>query len=240
MSGKILLLDDDTNILKLLDISLTKAGYDVHTASRAEDALEIANKIEPDLIISDINMPEMDGIEFCWMIRENSKVSLVPIILLTSMKDPDFEIRGYRAGADDYLLKPIDRSVLLHHVQNLINRNQKLKTIDIDTDSGNTPKGFNGDLSELSLVEIIQLLHINKRSGILTVNSAELTFQNGQITRIRYDDLENEDALNKLVKLKDGLFNFTNQETDGPVEITANTMHLVMEACRIMDEGERN
>ena len=236
MSSKILVVDDDTNILKLLDISLTKAGYDIFVCDNAEDAIEKANSIRPDLIISDINMPEMDGIEFCWMIRENSEIPMVPFIFLSSLKDPDYEIRGYRAGADDFLSKPIDRSDLLEHVAALINRSKKLQSMDPEREKS-ASKGISGDLSELSLLEIIQLININKRSGIFTVSDAKLYFKDGNIIKAEYDEEKNEKAINKLVKLKEGHFQFTNQAVDVDVEISANTMHIVMEACRIMDEN---
>ena len=235
MSAKILVVDDDTNILKLLDISLTKAGYDIFVCDNAEDAIDKANSIIPDLIISDINMPEMDGIEFCWMIRENSDVPMVPFIFLSSLKDPDYEIRGYRAGADDFLSKPIDRSDLLEHVEALINRSKKLQSM--DTDKEKSTKGISGDLSELSLLEIIQLININKRSGILSVATAQLYFRDGNIIKAEYDGEKNEKAINNLVKLKEGHFQFMNQDVDVDVEINANTMHIVMEACRLMDEN---
>lgn len=236
MSSKILVVDDDSNILKLLDISLTKAGYDIFVCDNAEDAIDKANSIHPDLIISDINMPEMDGIEFCWMIRENSEVPMVPFIFLSSLKDPDYEIRGYRAGADDFLSKPIDRADLLEHVSALINRSKKLNSMDPNKDA-NTPKGISGDLSELSLLEIIQLININKRSGILNVSSAKLYFQDGNIIKAEFDGEKNEKAINKLVALKEGHFQFLNEELNIEAEISANTMHIVMEACRLMDEN---
>ena len=236
MADTILLVDDDKNILKLLDISLTKAGYDVISSDNAEAAIQLANERKPDIIISDINMPEMDGIEFCWMIRENSDVPMVPFIFLSSLKDPDYEIRGYRAGADDFLSKPIDRSDLLQHVESLIRRNHKLQAMDKPSESEKNQKGFSGDLSELSLVEIIQLITINRRSGILTVNEAQLFFQSGSVIKARYKDFQNEAAINELVKLHTGAFNFINQDITVEAEIQANTMHIVMEACRLMDE----
>jgi DNA-binding response OmpR family regulator len=235
MNPKILIVDDDPNILKLLDISLTKAQYDVISCDSAEKAISTANKEKPDLIISDVNMPEMDGIEFCWMIRENSDVPLTPFIFLTSMRDPDFEVRGYRAGADDFLNKPIDREILLEHVKILLDRNKKLKSLD----DKKTPvsKGINGELSELSLVEIIQLLNINKRSGQLKVEKGLILFSKGQIMKAEYQNLKNEDAIYHLVTFKKGHFSFTNQELEIEQELETSTMSVVMEACRRMDES---
>jgi two-component system alkaline phosphatase synthesis response regulator PhoP len=162
MAKKILIVDDNPNVLKLLNISLSKAGYQIVEAENGEVAFQVANKERPDLIISDIMMPQMDGIELCWMIRENSEVPLVPFIFLTSFDDSEMEIRGFRAGADEYLNKPIDRKELLERVEELLNRTEKLKTID---DTTETKKAFEGDLKDLSIVELVQMLKkVIKRS----------------------------------------------------------------------------
>jgi DNA-binding response OmpR family regulator len=238
MPYKILAVDDDKNILKLLEISLTKAGYDVITVDNAEEAIGIASSEKPNVIISDISMPEMDGIEFCWMIREKSDVPLTPFIFLSSLRDPDFEIRGYRAGADDFLSKPIDREVLLEHVDTLIQRSLKLQNMDSDQGDDKAGKGFTGALSELSLVEIIQLISINKRSGTLNVGESVLYFNKGSIIKATHEGYANEEAIYQLVKLKTGTFEFANKKIDLEPEIHVNTMHIIVEACRLMDENQ--
>lgn len=237
MAYKILTVDDDHNILKLLEISLTKAGYDVITVDNAEEAIGIASEQKPDLIISDISMPEMDGIEFCWMIREKSDVPLTPFIFLSSLRDPDFEIRGFRAGADDFLSKPIDRADLLNHVGALINRSKKLTDMDNSPKETSENKGFSGDVSELSLVEIFQLISINKRSGTLKMGDSMVFFKDGNIIKATHEGWANENAINEMVKLKTGTFQFVNMPISIEPEITTNTMHLIVEACRLMDEN---
>ena len=87
----IVIVDDNPHVLKLLRISLEKAGYEIHSAENGDEGLEVVNKIQPDLIISDVMMPQTDGIEFCWMIRENSATPMVPFIFLTSLEDRDME-----------------------------------------------------------------------------------------------------------------------------------------------------
>ena len=106
MADKILIVDDNEHILKLLKISLEKAGYDVTVAHNGDEGLERANEVSPDLIISDVMMPLTDGIEFCWMVRENSSVPMVPFVFLTSVSDKEMEIRGFRAGACEQQNKP--------------------------------------------------------------------------------------------------------------------------------------
>jgi len=236
MSHKILIVDDNPSVLKLLNISLSKAGYNIVEADNGETAFEVANREHPDIIISDIMMPQMDGIELCWMIRENSEVPLVPFIFLTSFDDSEMEIRGFRAGADEYLSKPIDRKELLERVADLLERTGKLKTIE---DTTNTKKAFSGDLKDLSIVELVQMLNLNKKSGILKIEgdkSGEIYLKNGHLCGAKSPAGEGEEAVYELVAIDNGTFNFELSEHDLPQNITNSTMNVIMEACRIMDE----
>ena len=237
MAGKILIVDDNPSVLKLLNISLSKAGYQIIEADNGETAFEVANKEHPDLIISDIMMPQMDGIELCWMIRENSEVPLVPFIFLTSFDDSEMEIRGFRAGADEYLSKPIDRKELLERVEELLERTGKLKTIE---DTAETKKAFSGDLKDLSIVELVQMLNLNKKSGILRIegkNNGEIYLKEGQLYGAKTETKSGEEAIYELVVLTEGAFNFELSDKELEKNIKNSTMNVIMEACRIMDEN---
>lgn len=237
MAQKILIVDDNPSVLKLLNISLSKAGYEIVEAENGEEAFATANKELPDLIISDIMMPQMDGLELCWMIRENSKVPVVPFIFLTSFDDPETEVKGFRAGADKYLNKPIERKDLLDRVSELLNRKSKLNDI------SNSSKGFAGDLKDLSIVELVQMLNLNKKSGALNISAATdgiVYLKDGQLHAAVCGDLTGEDAIYKLVEQTDGKFNFEINDVSIERNINSSTMNVIMEACRIMDEKNLN
>jgi DNA-binding response OmpR family regulator len=233
MAHKILIVDDNPSVLKLLNISLSKAGYEVVEAENGEEAFAAANKELPDLIISDIMMPQMDGLELCWMIRENSKVPVVPFIFLTSFDDPETEVKGFRAGADKYLNKPIERKDLLDRVGELLNRKSKLNDI-------SNKKGFAGDLKDLSIVELVQMLNLNKKSGALNISASgtegKIYLKDGQLHAAECEDLKGEDAIYKLVEQVNGKFNFEINDVSIERNINGSTMNVIMEACRIMDE----
>ncbi|GAB4371949.1 MAG: hypothetical protein Kow0042_15000 [Calditrichia bacterium] len=238
MSEKILIVDDNPHVLKLLRISLEKAGYEVSTATNGDEGLEKANEIQPDLIISDIMMPDTDGIEFCWMVRENSSVPMVPFIFLTSLEDRDMEIRGFRAGADEYLIKPVDRKILLEKVNTLIQRAKRVKSI--DSEETTLVKGFEGNLADLSLVEVIQLLNMNKRSGTLEISGkseGQLIFKNGELIFARVDNRSGVEAINHSVRIKEGFFKFEPVAEDVKPNIEGSTMNVLLEALRLMDES---
>lgn len=240
MAEKILVVDDNPSVLKLLNISLTKAGYDIIEAENGEEAFETANENLPDLIISDIMMPQMDGLELCWMIRENSKIPMVPFIFLTSFDDPETEVKGFRAGADKYLNKPIERKDLLEKVRELLDRRKKVNDVakkELDS------KGFAGDLSDLSIVELVQMLNLNRKSGTLYIEAkaaGEIYLKDGQLHAAKCLDLEGEKAVYKLVEQQDGKFNFELNEVTVERNIEGSTMNVIMEACRIMDENRHD
>lgn len=126
---KILLVDDDEDILDLLEYNLSKEGYDVKTALNGKIAIEIANKFLPDLIIMDVMMPEMDGIETCGEIRKNQLLANTIITFLTARGEDYSQIAGYEAGADDYITKPIKPKVLFSKIKGLLRRSVLESTI---------------------------------------------------------------------------------------------------------------
>ena len=125
---KILLVDDEKDILEFLTYNLEKEGYNVVTADNGKKALEIAKKILPDLIILDVMMPEMDGVSTCIEIKKNPKLNDVLILFLTARSEEYSELAGFNAGADDYVVKPIKPKLLISRIQALLRRNKKNDT----------------------------------------------------------------------------------------------------------------
>lgn len=128
---KILLVDDEKDILEFLTYNLEKEGYNVVTADNGKKALEIAKRILPDLIILDVMMPEMDGVSTCIEIKKHPKLSDVLILFLTARSEEYSELAGFDAGADDYIKKPIKPKLLIRRVNALLRRNKKNYISDI-------------------------------------------------------------------------------------------------------------
>lgn len=119
---KILLVDDEVDILEFISYNLEKEGYKVYTAQNGLEAIKLAEKKTPDLIILDVMMPEMDGIAACEEIRKIPVLQNVVIAFLTARGEDYSQIAGFEAGADDYITKPIRPKVLVSRVKALLKR----------------------------------------------------------------------------------------------------------------------
>lgn len=119
---KILIVDDEPDILEFLKYNLDKQGYDTYTAANGVEGLKIALETIPDLIILDIMMPEMDGIEACKIIKENSIFRKTLVVFLSARGEDYTQIAGFESGADDFIVKPIKIRVLIEKIKALLKR----------------------------------------------------------------------------------------------------------------------
>ena len=126
---KILLVDDEPDILEIISFNLEKVGYQVTTASNGLEALKQAKKTLPHLIILDVMMPELDGIETCERLRKEEQFQETIIMFLTARGEDYSYVAAFDAGADDYVTKPIKPKVLLSKVKGLLRRLKKKETV---------------------------------------------------------------------------------------------------------------
>jgi two-component system alkaline phosphatase synthesis response regulator PhoP len=119
---KILLVDDEPDILEFISYNLTKEGFEVFTCGNGKDAIRVAQQERPHLIILDVMMPDLDGIETCHAIREIPELKDTLIAFLTARNEDYSQIAGFDAGADDYINKPIKPRVLVSRVKALLRR----------------------------------------------------------------------------------------------------------------------
>ncbi|MBT8325874.1 MAG: response regulator transcription factor [Winogradskyella sp.] len=129
---KILLVDDEPDILEIVGYNLSSSGYNVITGDNGKEAIEKAQKHKPHLIILDVMMPEMDGIEACEKLRELPEAKDSIIVFLTARGEDYSQVAGFDAGADDYITKPIKPKVLISKVKALLRRLKE----DDDTQEG--------------------------------------------------------------------------------------------------------
>lgn len=121
---RILLVDDEDDVLEFLSYNIRKEGYEVHTANNGVKGLKIALEIIPHLIILDVMMPEMDGIETCREIKQKEELKNTIIVFLTARGEDYSQIAGFDAGADDYVTKPVKPRLLVSRIKALLRRHR--------------------------------------------------------------------------------------------------------------------
>jgi two-component system alkaline phosphatase synthesis response regulator PhoP/two-component system response regulator VicR len=129
MAKRILAVDDEKHILRLVQINLEKAGYDVITASNGREAVEKVRAHSPDLIVMDVMMPEMDGFEALKTLKADGKTAAIPVIMLTAKAQDADVFHGWQSGADLYLTKPFNPMELLTFVKRIF-ESQKQEDLD--------------------------------------------------------------------------------------------------------------
>ena len=152
---KILVVDDDTNICELLRLYLTKEGYQVTTANDGEEGLEKFNQLKPDMVLLDVMMPKMDGLEVCRRIR---KLGNTPVMMLTAKGETFDKVLGLELGADDYMVKPFDAKEVVARVKAVLRRTQ----------------GKNDNAEESKKVVTYDKLEINIANYELKVNGVQI------------------------------------------------------------------
>lgn len=126
---KILIVDDEPDILELVEYNLKKEGYTVFTAGNGQEGIALAKKVHPDLIVLDIMMPKMDGIEACRLMRAIPEFKNTFMVFLTARSEEYSEIAGFNVGADDYIAKPIKPRALVSRINAILRRNSSTEEL---------------------------------------------------------------------------------------------------------------
>ncbi|MFA5350001.1 MAG: response regulator, partial [Candidatus Omnitrophota bacterium] len=137
MKEKILIVEDEKDIIKMLEYNLKKEGFKVIAARDGEDALDLALREYPDLILLDLMLPGIDGLEVCRTLRKDTKTAPIPIIMLTAKSQESDKVVGLELGADDYITKPFSPRELIARIKAVLRRAaEKEKTPEIFQSGG--------------------------------------------------------------------------------------------------------
>jgi two-component system, OmpR family, response regulator MprA len=129
----VLVVDDEDNIIELIRLGLRYEGFQVEVASNGEQGIALAQRIDPDLVILDVMMPGIDGLEVCRRLRNNPTTRDIPILMLTAKDEVSDRILGLQTGADDYLTKPFDFYELLERIKAILRRQNRAKSVQGDS-----------------------------------------------------------------------------------------------------------
>jgi DNA-binding response OmpR family regulator len=237
MKAKILIVDDDPLITKLLEKKLSKAGFTNDSVHDGQEALEKIHQFKPDIIISDIMMPRLDGYELHRSLRQNPHTASIPFIFMSSKASPEDQLEGLRMGADEYVCKPFDFENLIERIQNVMDRSAAVNPY-------NGRPDFSGNLSRMKMVDILQLVEINLKTGELVFKKqngkieGKAFFKKGSLIDARTGNLSGQEAFFDLLEKNIGYFEFFSDSIDIPETITEPTMSVLMNGTRLIDEAQ--
>lgn len=189
-AAKILVVEDDLTIRTLLGMALQAAGYrDVSMAGRGDDGLAAARRERPDLVLLDVMLPGLDGLEVARRIRASPELAATRIIMLTARTEPEDICRGLEAGADDYVTKPFDRQVLLARVRAVLRRGLPMtEGVDFDgltVDVPNRMACLRGKPLDLTPGEFDLLAKLVSHRGRILARSAAERTVDVQVAKLR-------------------------------------------------------
>jgi len=172
MKTNILVVDDEPDLLELIDTNLTAAGFNVVSAASGREALRLARELRPQLILLDVMLPELDGLEVCKLLRHDPATRSIPIVMLTARAAEIDRVLGLELGADDYITKPFSVRELVLRVKKLLNR-QPARDADaghirfggLDIDPSRHRVAFRGRELDLTLTEFKLVALLAERRG---------------------------------------------------------------------------
>jgi two-component system alkaline phosphatase synthesis response regulator PhoP len=171
---RILVVDDEDDLLELVRYNLAKEGYDVVCVGSGEEALKVARKDPPDLIVLDLMLPAVDGLEVCRRLKGDARTREVPIVMLTAKSEESDMIAGLDRGADDYIAKPFSPRVLTARIKALLRRHDVqrqaeaelvIEVYELAINPGRHEATLAGRLLELTYTEFALLLFLARRPG---------------------------------------------------------------------------
>ena len=201
----LLLVDGYARNLRVLEVSLRKAGFSITTAGSAEQGLQYLEHAEPDLIISDTQLRGGDGFEFCRSVKQDPRWAAIPFIFLTSAGELEDKVRGLELGVEDYLTKPIYVKEVMTRVKMLLQRKQQER---IGRKDARTK--FSGQLADMAIVDLLQTIEISRKSGTIELETdlgnATVWFRDGKVIDAQMGRLAAAAAVYRLLGISEGTF----------------------------------
>jgi DNA-binding response OmpR family regulator len=243
MSYRILIVEDEPGMIELLSVALEDEGFLISIAQNGQEGLKKVDTEDPDLIISDVMMPDMNGYEFCEQLRQNPKTASIPFIFLTAKKDVSDRVRGLNLGADDYISKPFHVVEVVARIKTLMMRVSRTKAAAPAQATPESEADFSGYLGKMSIGELIQTIYMNRKNGRLVLTDenrkGELIFNDAYITYAEVDRKRGEEAVYRLLSWKTGQFRFEGGVVADNPNVRSTAESLLMEGMRRLDEYAR-
>ncbi len=233
----LLLVDADPRSLRVLEVSLRKAGYSVTTSGDVDGALELVELTEPDMILSDTRLPGKDGFALVAALKARPKWSEIALVFLSSDPSVESKVRGLELGVEDYLTKPVYIREILTRVNLVMQRKER------EGLSRTSKTRFSGSLADMGLVDLLQTIDVSRKAGVLQLTSGEkrgaIYFNEGRVIDAELGDLAGEAAIYRFLVWSEGQFELDFREVRREDRIGVSTQGLLMEGMRRLDEWGR-
>ncbi len=245
-SQTLLLVDSDARSMRMLEVSLRKAGYEVLMARDGAEAMAAIARHSPDLILSDTRLPPpegdpsapRDGYDFCERLKGDDGHTRVPFIFLTGSADLEDKIRGLKLGVEDYLTKPIYLKELLTRVQLVLARKRR------DSLQSSPKARFVGELAGMGLVDLLTTVDLGRKTGVIEIDGPEgsgsLTFRDGAVIDAASGKAVGERAAYRMLRWSEGRFEVRFGAAAVPEDlarkVSQSTQGLMLEGLRRADE----
>ncbi len=236
MSARILVVDDDRDICRMVGLVLRGRGYEVIEANEGDEALRLAADAPPDLAVVDLLMPRMNGFALCRALREFTPERPIPVIMLTCLDEVEQRVQGFEAGADDYVCKPFSADELAARVAAVLRRTYGRQEAEGATQ---------GSLSDLPLSDLMQLMAAGRKTGTLYLRRGELegvlSLVEGRPVVATLGEKAGPEAVFALLQWEDGRFRYDSTPLDAPPNLPAKATceELLLGAARWADETSR-
>jgi CheY-like chemotaxis protein len=232
----LLLVDGDAKNLRVMEVSLKKAGFQVTTAADGRDALEKVKISPPDLVLSDTRLAEVDGFELCRRLKADERFVNIPFVFLSSQKALEDKVRGLELGGEDYLTKPI-------YIREIVTRMKMiLQKADERFERRETKGGFSGNLADMGVVDLVQTFEVGRKTGLVRIegeHSGAIFFRDGRVVDAELGKLTGENAFYRVLNTFEGKFEVHFEPVGRPDRIEVSTQGLLLEGMRRLDEWGR-
>ncbi|MCG3121098.1 MAG: Regulator of RpoS [bacterium] len=235
----ILVADGDPKNLQILRESLEASGFEVIVASDGLQAWQKISSDVPDLILSEVNLPKLDGFQLLEKLKADPVTSSIPLMFLTNRRELQDRVRSLRGGVKDYMIKPLHVKEVIARVRMILRRMERIREEEIES-----TRKLAGRLEEFSVIDLIENFGMERKTGILTLynannKSGEIYFRDGAVINSSLGNLKAEKAVYQMLPWKRGHFTMTFKEINVPDEIAVSNLGLLLQGFKRMEERER-
>ncbi|MBN2088493.1 response regulator [candidate division KSB1 bacterium] len=235
----ILVADGDPKNLQILKEHLGEANFQVATVNTGLQAWEYIKKSRPTLVLSEVTLPGLDGLQLLEKMQKDPETAPIPLIFLTNRRELQDRVRSLKMGAKDYLVKPLHVKEVIAHIKMVLARLARRQA-----DDSQSFFKLNGRLEELSVIELIESFGVERKTGILTVTSqqgksGQIYFKDGCVINAKQDKFQKEKAIFEMLNWANGTFNMVFKEVNVPDEIAVSNLGLLLEGLKRLEQREK-